>query len=82
MGEPMVDGQVVGAVAHQGAVGPDFVVKGHRIGGDGRIRDQPGLQVATPNPDCRNAADHPVHRQPVQLVLHRASVDRVAFLQD
>lgn len=28
MGEPMVDGQVVGAVAHQGAVGPDFVVKG------------------------------------------------------
>ena len=78
VGERMVDGQVADAALHQRAQRPQFVVERHRVGGHRRIGDQPGRQFTPPDPDLRGAPDKPVHRKPVQSLLHSSSIDQPA----
>ena len=74
MGEAVVDRQIVRAATHQWAMTSYLVVEGHRVLGNRRICDQPRLQLATPNPELREPANHSVHREPVQPVLQHSAL--------
>ena len=70
MGECVIGRQVSDAALHQLAPGADFVVVPHRVGGDRRVGDQSGLDVAPASPERRGAPDEAMHREPVQSFLH------------
>ena len=74
MGETVVDGHIVRAASHQRAVPSYLVVEGHRVLGDCRICDQPRLQLAAPDPELCEPANHSVHREPVQFVLQHSAL--------
>src|ERR1700712_6049573 len=65
MGKTMGYSQIVRAATHQQPAASYLVVEGHRVLGDRRICDQPCLQLATPDPELREPANHSVHREPV-----------------
>ena len=75
MGDRVVGGEVADPAFHQRAARAYFVVKGHRVGGHLRIGDQPALQISSPGPDRRDTPNEPVHRKPVQSLLHGSSID-------
>lgn len=76
MRELIVDGEVVDAGPHHTPVAAQLVMERSRVGRNCRVGDQPSLQFTSSKTDIGHAPDYPVHREPVQFVLHRASIDR------
>ena len=69
MPDRMVRGEVAHPGSHQETAGPHLFIEGHWIRFDGRIGDQPGLQVTPSGADRRDAPDEAMQRQPMQPLL-------------